>query len=203
MGHAVNGTLAQTSTILGYNYYNSTDFSIADYSTTTIINNWGFYNSTTSDTGTGNLVFSDSPIFTTAITVPANSISDEEIDEGGTFSWTGAHQWSAISTFNDDLRFYYEIKPDGATCSTGDILYKIGADNWGCKTVIEAGAGDMNDLHDDTAPQLGGYLDTDGENIGSTSDEIENIYIGTNSRIYFGDGQEFSQYYNGTYLITG
>lgn len=56
---------------------------------------------------------------------------------------------------------------------------------------------------DDTTPQLGGYLDTNGQNIGSTTDEIENIYVGTNTRIYFGDGQEISTYYNGTTLITG
>ena len=59
----------------------------------------------------------------------------------------------------------------------------------------------MNDLHDDTSPQLGGYLDADGEDIGSTSDEIENIYVGDTTRIYFGDGQDASIYFNGTNLI--
>ena len=59
----------------------------------------------------------------------------------------------------------------------------------------------MQDLDDDTSPELGGYLDTSGENIGSTSDEIENVYVATDSRIYFGDGQEASIYYNGTALI--
>ncbi len=55
----------------------------------------------------------------------------------------------------------------------------------------------------DTSPELGGYLDTAGQNIGSTTDEIENIYVGLNTRIYFGDGQETSIYYNGTALIIG
>ena len=59
------------------------------------------------------------------------------------------------------------------------------------------------DLVSDTTPQLGGYLDANGQNIGATDDEIENIYVGTNTRIYYGDGQEFSTYYNGTTLITG
>lgn len=52
----------------------------------------------------------------------------------------------------------------------------------------------------DTSPQLGGYLDTNAQNIGSTADEIENIYIATNSKIYLGDGQEAEIYYNGTAL---
>lgn len=59
----------------------------------------------------------------------------------------------------------------------------------------------LESLVDDTNPQLGGYLDTNGNNIGSTTDEIENIYIGDNSRIYFGDGQDASMYWNGTTFI--
>ncbi len=58
-------------------------------------------------------------------------------------------------------------------------------------------------LVEDTTPQLGGYLDTNTKDIGSTSDEIENIYVGVNTRIYFGDAQEASIYYNGTVLIIG
>ena len=53
----------------------------------------------------------------------------------------------------------------------------------------------------DTSPQLGGYLDANGNDIGSTSDEIENIYVGDTTRIYFGDDQDASVYYNGTNLI--
>ena len=53
------------------------------------------------------------------------------------------------------------------------------------------------------------YVDTDFNehvitgisNIGSTSDEVKNIYIETNSKIYFGNGQEANIYYNGTNLI--
>ena len=61
----------------------------------------------------------------------------------------------------------------------------------------------LTELHDDTTPQLGGYLDADGENIGATDDEIENIYVGDTTRIYFGDGQDASIYYNGTALLIG
>ncbi|KKL46012.1 hypothetical protein LCGC14_2349860, partial [marine sediment metagenome] len=64
-------------------------------------------------------------------------------------------------------------------------------------------SGFLESLVQDTSPQLGGYLDTNTQNIGSTSDEIENVYVATNSRIYFGDNQEVSIYYNSTALIIG
>jgi len=47
----------------------------------------------TTVTGTGAPVRGTSPTFTTGIAVPNNSISDEELDEGGTFTWTGAHSF--------------------------------------------------------------------------------------------------------------
>ena len=50
------------------------------------------------ETGTGLLVFGTSPTFLTGITVPANSISDEELDEGATFNWTGAHDFASTFT---------------------------------------------------------------------------------------------------------
>jgi hypothetical protein len=84
-----------------------------------------------------------------------------------------------------------------ATPSDGDVTHFSWADeiyDWAVGLFLQ-------DVVDDTAPQLGGYLDTDGNNIGATDDEIENIYVGTNTRIYFGDGQEGSMYHNGTNLI--
>ena len=45
-------------------------------------------------------------------------------------------------------------------------------------------------LEDDPTPQLGGYLDTDGFDIGSTDDEIEDIYLGDSRQICFGDDQD-------------
>lgn len=57
------------------------------------------------ETGTGVLVFGTSPTFTTGITVPNNSISDEELDEGADFTWTGTHDFSGGTiggvTFSD------------------------------------------------------------------------------------------------------
>jgi hypothetical protein len=50
------------------------------------------------ETGTGVLVFGTSPTFTTGITVPDNSISDEELDEGANFTWTGVHDFGGASS---------------------------------------------------------------------------------------------------------
>jgi len=46
---AYNGTLAYLSDILGWDYYNSTDFSISDYYTKVNINSFDYYNSTDFD----------------------------------------------------------------------------------------------------------------------------------------------------------
>ena len=62
-------------------------------------------------------------------------------------------------------------------------------------------SGFLESLAGDSTPQLGGYLDTNTQNIGSTSDEIENIYVATDSIIFFGNGQEASITYNGTALV--
>ena len=59
----------------------------------------------------------------------------------------------------------------------------------------------LGSLVGDTSPQLGGYLDTNAQNIGSTADEIENIYITTNNKVYLGTGQEGEIYYDGSKLV--
>ncbi|HEB12596.1 MAG TPA: hypothetical protein ENI11_02855 [Actinobacteria bacterium] len=50
------------------------------------------------ETGTGLLVFGTSPTFLTGITVPANSISDDELDEGANFTWTGVHDYGGATS---------------------------------------------------------------------------------------------------------
>lgn len=55
----------------------------------TLTNSAGLLAALDDETGAGLAVFSTSPTFTTGITVPDNSISDDELDEGGTFTWTG------------------------------------------------------------------------------------------------------------------
>ena len=69
------------------------------------------------ETGTGVLVFGTSPTFTTGITVPDNSISDEELDEGGSFTWTAVHDFGGATSM--------EV-PNGANTTTnaeGEIAW--------------------------------------------------------------------------------
>lgn len=63
-----------------------------------LTNSAGLLGALDDETGTGVAVFGTSPTFTTGIAVPDNSISDEEIDEGGTFAWTGGHTFSSTLT---------------------------------------------------------------------------------------------------------
>ena len=89
-------------------------------------------------------------------------------------------------------------------CDDISSVYEVQLNNEaGLYAVLSDVTDFLQSFLDDTTPQLGGYLDTNGNNIGSTADEIENIYVATNSRIYFGDGQETSMYYNGSALIIG
>ena len=59
------------------------------------------------ETGTGVLVFGTDPTFLTGITVPDNSISNSELNEGGAFTWTGVHIFDnlidvgSVETFTD------------------------------------------------------------------------------------------------------
>jgi len=84
---------------------------------------------------------------------------------------------------------------DNTHLSTADQIY-----DWVISLSYVANA--ITSLAQDSSPQLGGYLDTAGYSLGSTSDEIENIYIATNSRIYFGNSQDSYIYFNGSDLIT-
>lgn len=49
------------------------------------------------ESGSGVLIFGTSPTFTTGISCPDNSISDEELDEGATFTWTGTHNFTGAT----------------------------------------------------------------------------------------------------------
>ncbi|KKM48774.1 hypothetical protein LCGC14_1557380 [marine sediment metagenome] len=77
-----------------------------------------------------------------------------------------------------------------ATCGSSTPFVKTIGDTSTCSGFVA-----------DTSPQLGGYLDTNGNNLGSTSDEIENIYIGLNQKVFLGNAQEGEIYYDGSKLI--
>ncbi len=51
----------------------------------------------TDETGTGVAVFGTSPIFTTGVTVPNDSISAAELNEGDNFTWTGVQNFDSAT----------------------------------------------------------------------------------------------------------
>ena len=171
---ANQSSYSTTAEVIAFGYYNSSDFSIGDY-----------YTSAETDTEIGNAntsmknyVDSNPAGYSTEVGT-VTSIATTAPISGGTITSTGT------------------ISLDTATPSDGDTAHASTADQ-----IFDWAVGlFMQDLVDDTVPQLGGDLDTNGHDIGSTTDEIENIYVGDNTRIYFGDGQDASIYYNGTVLI--
>ena len=169
-----------TSTqVLGFSYYNSTDFSIADYLTSAQVLGFSYYNST--DFSIGDYLTSAVILGFSYYNVTDFDIADYYL-KNNPFSYYNATnpqtELDPLWTSNESLY------------STTSVI--TGWDYYNSTTL---------DISTDATPELGGYLDTGGNNIGSTSDEIENIYVATNSRIYFGDAQESSIYYNGTTLI--
>ena len=148
-------------------------------------------------------------IFTTNITTTGNITSDF-------FFGNGSQLTSLTESQIVDLAHNGTTDTNANTICSGTTTYLDGEGNCdelnavyefqlGTEAGLYAVLSDVSDflqsLVQDTTPQLGGYLDTNGNNIGSTSDEIENIYVATNSKIFFGDGQEAFIVYNGTALI--
>lgn len=170
------------------------DFVIAfGYATTTYVDNlvatYTHLSNYTDDLGdrgyTSNSNFTNDEGYTTN-TGTVTSIATTAPISGGTITTSGTISLATATPSNGDTTH----------ASTADQIY-----DWviGLNYVANA----ITSLAGDGSPQLGNYLDTNSYNIGSTTDEIENVYVATNSRIYFGDGQEASIYYNSTHLIIG
>ena len=134
--------------------------------------------------------------------------TDASHDECSEISNCVANAWDANADISANEISESKIDFD-TTCATGSALY-VNGDNLACtsctgtwNTIDGDGNCDtfLGSLLGDTTPQLSGPLDTNGQNIGSTSDEIEHIYITTNYKIYLGTGQEGEVYYDGSKLI--
>lgn len=158
----------------------------------------------------GNLNVNHSTTSGTATTWDGET-SQADLNANSSGFWDALNSPSDINTgdLTDDGTFRLESWDNftgipTATPSSGDTIHLSTA-----KGIFDYIAGlnyvanAITSLLSDTTPQLGGYLDTNGQNIGATDDEIENIYVGDNTRIYFGDGQDASIYFNGTVLIIG
>ena len=159
-------------------FYNSSDFSISDYYTSSLINGFNYYNATNFN-------------ITDYSTAAAANLLYAPINYGDDWNETYADTLYRADSWDNFTGIPH------ATPSDDDITHF----SWANDIYDWAVGLFMQDLVDDTAPQLGADLDTNGHDIGATDDEIENIYIGDTTRIYFGDGQNASLYFNGTNLI--
>jgi len=109
------------------------------------------YNALFTDNITADYFIGDGSLLTSVGTV--TSIATTAPISGGTITSTGT------------------ISLDTATPSDGDTAHASTADQ-----IFDWAVGlFMQDLVDDTVPQLGGRLRYNGHDIGSTTDEIENI----------------------------
>ncbi len=66
---------------------------------------------------------------------------------------------------SNSLTFYDELKPDGVTCSNGEILKKTGANNWDCAADANSG-GDIEGVTAGTGLTGGGTTGTVTLNVG-------------------------------------
>ena len=203
-------------------FYNSTDFSISNYFTKTEVIDFGFYNSTD---------FSISDYYTqTEVNAINTSMNNYVVYTNGTMKSYVDSQDLLFNTSNNNYITYTnetiaafvsseDTRFNGTMKDYVDLLLNLKVswtDLWGqvynetevnaintsMKNYVDSNPGSfITELSEDTTPQLGGYLDADGNNIGATDDEIENVYVGDTTRIYFGDGQDASIYYNGTNLL--
>ena len=64
----------------------------------TLTNSAGLLAALNDETGTGVAVFGTSPTFTTGITVPNDSISAAELNEGDAFTWTSTHDFGGATS---------------------------------------------------------------------------------------------------------
>jgi hypothetical protein len=179
-----------------FGFYNSTNPSpVINASYYLATNPFGFYNSTTAPTYLNDTFRGTNySTFLTHITW-ANAINGTLAKTSDLASYVTTTVFNSIGNWTLDKVNYYTKEEVTTNISTAIATVDECSEISGCVV------GAITDLVSDTTPQLGGYLDTNGNNIGSTSDEIENVYVATNSRIYFGDGQETNIYYNGTSLI--
>ena len=141
--------------------------------------NW---NTRVSDnTGTGAWVFGTSPTFTTGITVPANSISDDELDEGATFEWTNTHSFSNAITMGSGVNINF--------ADTGTYID-------GTATTMTIEPDDTLTINADTAINMDGntlYVDASGNKVGiGTADPDFSLEIESDAAAWLG----LSMHYN-------
>ena len=114
-GGAARATTSGTAdalALLGWGLTTDNDSTVVD--ATDFDESADFISLLTDETGTGVMVFGTSPTFTTGVNLPANSVSDDEIDEGDSFEWTGVQDFTDAT-----VTLPYGNNP--TTNSVGDI----------------------------------------------------------------------------------
>jgi len=97
-GGAIRATTSGTAdalALLGWGLTTDNDSTVVD--ATDFDESADYISLLTDETGTGVMVFGTSPTFTTGVNLPANSVSDDEIDEGDSFEWTGIQDFTAAT----------------------------------------------------------------------------------------------------------
>ena len=143
--------------------------------------------------------------------------NESDLANGHTHAWDNLSDYptactgtNALTALNDSVTcsdFWWNQDADvsddaigegkisfSTSCSAGYFYRHDGGNDLSCTAP---------ELVYDTTPQLGGYLDANAQDVGSATDEIENVYIGTDNYIYLGDGQESSIHWDnaGSYLV--
>ena len=84
------------------------------------------------ETGTGKWVFGTSPTFTTGITVPNDSISATELNEGDTFTWTGTQDFTSATTSGittSEIDTFYSVVSRGSVAGANISASDVTVDN--------------------------------------------------------------------------
>jgi len=189
--NATNGTLAETSTILGWNYYNSTDFDIADYFTASQVLGFSYYNSTTfpdnylkndGDTATGNYTFDTSTFFIDSTndrvgigTMNPRSILEVKKDQNAV---TNMNLYNTMIGSSFDAGVEMILGDDD---SNNNLIIRQSGDGAKHTSHIIHQSGSGSDLEIENINTIGGILLKANGNMGVYVEETGNVGIGTSS----------------------
>ena len=148
--------------------------------------------------GISNLVEDTSPQLGGTLDANGNNIDmgANEITDAKVLQWDTAYGWGDHQSENyvrDNNQIYVDnmLNTPSAGQGIGNILsWTGGAYSW-----ITQSSGGLSDIVDDTSPQLGGDLDTNGNNINFNDGSVSSNYVS------FGDDADLKIFHNGGHSI--
>ena len=195
----ISEVITQNESVLNDTIDARSDFDTDTFVTTNNISGWGYYNAEINLTtllDNNYIANGSSATFSkvtgTNVCVGAICISSwDEVNK--TFTDTDTF----VTTSNISAWGFYNTEINLTTLLDDD--YEGELDN---EAGLYAALSDVSlfleGLVNDTTPQLGGTLDANGNDIGATTDEIEDVYVGDDNYIYYGDGQDCKIGFNST-----